>query len=134
MLVTLHRAAGSPSVLASIIDRAGPLPAEQAVDGERLRPGRIYVAVPDRHLLVDDHRVVVSRGPTEDGHRPAINALLRSAAFAFGPRAVGVLLSGVLDDGVLGYPACVREDGMHDAFSELQIVSALTRVWGNTPM
>jgi two-component system chemotaxis response regulator CheB len=110
VLVTLHMAAGSPSVLAQIIDRSGALPAQKAVDGEHLRAGRIYVCVPDRHLLVADHRVVVSRGPTEDGHRPAINALLRSAAIAFGPRAIGVLLSGVLDDGVLGL-AAIRSRG-----------------------
>lgn len=110
VLVTLHMASGSPSVLAQIIDRSGSLPAQKAVDGEHLRAGRIYVCVPDRHLLVHDHRVVVSRGPTEDGHRPAINPLLRSAAVAFGPRAIGVLLSGVLDDGVLGL-AAIRSRG-----------------------
>jgi two-component system chemotaxis response regulator CheB len=112
VLVTLHMSAGSPSVLAQIIDRSGPLPAHKAVDGEHLRPGHIYVSVPDRHLLVDDHRVVVSRGPTEDGHRPAINPLLRSAAVAFGPRAIGVLLSGVLDDGVLGLVAIRSRGGV----------------------
>jgi two-component system chemotaxis response regulator CheB len=112
VLVTLHMAAGSPSVLARIIDRAGPLPAAQAVDGEPLRPGRIYVAVPDRHLMVADHHVVVSKGPTEDGHRPAINPLLRSAAVAYGSRAIGVLLSGVLDDGVLGLQAIRSRGGV----------------------
>jgi two-component system, chemotaxis family, protein-glutamate methylesterase/glutaminase len=112
VLVTLHMAAASPSVLAQIVDRSGPLPATQAVDGEHLRPGHVYVATPDRHLLVRDHRVVVSRGPTEDGHRPAINPLLRSAAVAFGPRAVGVLLSGVLDDGVLGLAAIRARGGV----------------------
>ena len=110
VLVALHMAAASPSVLAQIVDRSGPLPATQAVDGEHLRAGHVYVAVPDRHLLVGGHRLVVSRGPTEDGHRPAINPLMRSAAVAFGPRAVGVLLSGVLDDGVLGM-AAIRSRG-----------------------
>jgi two-component system chemotaxis response regulator CheB len=110
VLVSLHMAAASPSVLAHIVDRSGPLPATQAVDGEQLRAGHVYVSVPDRHLLVRDHRIVVSRGPTEDGHRPAINPLMRSAAVAFGPRAVGVLLSGVLDDGVLGL-AAIRSRG-----------------------
>lgn len=112
VLVALHMAAGTPSVLASIMNRSGPLPASQAIDGEHLRPGHVYVAVPDRHLLVNDHRIVVSRGPTEDGHRPAINSLLRSAAVAFGPRAVGVLLSGVLDDGVLGLAAIRARGGV----------------------
>jgi two-component system, chemotaxis family, protein-glutamate methylesterase/glutaminase len=106
----LHIPAGAPSILARIVDRNGPLPAVTAEDGVSLRPAHIYVARPDRHLLVADHRVVVSQGPTENGHRPAINALFRSVALAFGPRAVGVLLSGVLDDGVLGLEA-IRSRG-----------------------
>lgn len=110
VLVTLHMSAGAPSVLAAIIDRSGPLPAVAARDGESLDAGRIYVAVPDRHLLVDDHRCVLSQGPTENRHRPAINALFRSTALQFGPRAIGVLLSGVLDDGVLGLGA-IRSRG-----------------------
>ncbi|WP_407689066.1 chemotaxis protein CheB [Mycobacterium sp. HUMS_1102779] len=109
-LVTLHIPAGAPSVLARIIDRAGPLPATTARDGEELEPGHIYVCSPNRHLLVADHHVVLSQGPTESGHRPAINALFRSVALAFGSRAVGVLLSGVLDDGVLGL-AAIRARG-----------------------
>lgn len=109
-LVALHMPAGAPSVLARILDRSGPLPAVSAAHGARLRAGNIYVARPDRHLLVEDHRAVLSQGPTENGHRPAINALFRSVALAFGPRAVGVLLSGVLDDGVLGL-AAIRSRG-----------------------
>lgn len=109
-LVVLHVPPGAPSILARIIDRSGPLPAVAAKDGAPLEPGRIYVGVPDRHLLVADHHIVLSQGPTENGHRPAINALFRSVAVAFGPRAVGVLLSGVLDDGVLGMGA-IRSRG-----------------------
>ncbi|MGY4648745.1 chemotaxis protein CheB [Mycobacterium sp. URHB0021] len=105
MLVALHMPPGAPSVLAKIIDRAGPLPAQTAIDGAALEPGHIYVAVPDHHLLVEDHRVQLSEGPTENGYRPAINALFRSAALAFGPYAISVLMSGVLDDGVLGSAA-----------------------------
>ncbi|OBK74892.1 chemotaxis protein CheB [Mycobacterium sp. 1274761.0] len=101
-LVALHMPPGAPSVLAKIIDRAGPLPAVAAEDGMTLEAGHIYVAVPDRHLLVHDDRVALSEGPTENGHRPAINALFRSVALNFGPRGLGVLLSGVLDDGVRG--------------------------------
>lgn len=110
VLVTLHLPADAPSVLARIVDRAGPLPATAASDGAPLKAGHIYVAVPDRHLLVDDHTVILSEGPTESGHRPAINSLFRSVAVAFGPRAVGVVLSGVLDDGVLG-AAAIRSRG-----------------------
>ncbi|OBI22299.1 protein-glutamate methylesterase [Mycobacterium sp. E2327] len=109
-LIVLHVPAGAPSVLARILDRSGPLSAVTAEDGAPLLPGHIYVASPDRHLLVADHRVVLSQGPTENGHRPAINALFRSVAVAFGARAIGVLLSGVLDDGVLGL-AAIRSRG-----------------------
>jgi two-component system, chemotaxis family, protein-glutamate methylesterase/glutaminase len=110
ILVALHMPIGAPSVLARILDRSGPLPAAQAVDGETLEAGTIRVAVPNRHLLLNDHRIVLSEGPTENGHRPAINALFRSVALIFGQRAVGVLLSGVLDDGTLGC-AAIRSRG-----------------------
>lgn len=109
-LVTLHIPAGAPSVLARIVDRGGPLPAVTAEHGAKLQTGHIYVAPPDRHLMVADHHVALSEGPTENGHRPAINAMFRSVALTFGPRAIGVLLSGVLDDGVLGLGA-IRSRG-----------------------
>jgi two-component system, chemotaxis family, protein-glutamate methylesterase/glutaminase len=111
VLIALHLPPGAPSVLARILDRSGPLPAEAATDGAELAAGRICVAVPDRHLLVSDHRLVLSEGPTENGHRPAINALFRSAALNYGPKAIGILLSGVLDDGVLGLAAIRSRDG-----------------------
>jgi two-component system, chemotaxis family, protein-glutamate methylesterase/glutaminase len=120
-LMVLHIPAGAPSILARIVDRSGPLPAVTAREGATLRPGHIYVGTPDHHLLVADHRVVLSQGPTENGHRPAINALFRPVAVAFGPRAIGVLLSGVLDDGVLGLAAIRSRGGVtigqspHDA-------------------
>jgi two-component system chemotaxis response regulator CheB len=109
-LMVLHMPAGAPSILARIVDRSGPLPAVAAQNGAPLEPGRIYVGVPDRHLMVADHQVLLSQGPTENGHRPAINALFRSVALTFGPRAIGVLLSGMLDDGVLGMGA-IRSRG-----------------------
>lgn len=110
VMVTLHMPAVAQSALARILDRAGPLPAAAAVHGEQVEPGRIYVAVPNHHLLLLHGRVVVSQGPSENGHRPAINALFRSVALACGQRAVGILLSGVLDDGVLGL-AAIRSRG-----------------------
>ena len=110
VLVVLHMPAGAPSLLARIVDRNGPLPAMTAEDGAPLEHGRIYVGIPNRHLLVRDRRIMMSEGPTENGHRPAINAVFRSVALAFGQRAVGVLLSGVLDDGVLGL-AAIRSRG-----------------------
>jgi two-component system chemotaxis response regulator CheB len=110
VLVVLHMPADVPSVLARILARAGPLPAKTAVTGAVLESGQIYVAAPDHHLLVHDHHAMLTQGPTENGHRPAINALFRSVALTFGPRAIGVLLSGVLDDGVLG-SAAIRSRG-----------------------
>ncbi len=110
VLVTLHMASTAPGHLAPIIDRAGRLPAVAASDGALLEPGTIYVAVPDRHLLAVNHRVALSTGPSENHHRPAINALLRSVAVDYGPGAIGVLLSGLLDDGVAGL-AAIRARG-----------------------
>jgi two-component system chemotaxis response regulator CheB len=110
IVVVLHMPAGAPSVLARIIDRSGPLPAVTAADGAPLEHGTVHVAAPNHHLLVVDGRLMLSEGPTENGHRPAINALFRSVALAHGQRAVSVLLSGVLDDGVLGSGA-VRSCG-----------------------
>lgn len=110
-LVVLHMPPEAPSVLAKIMDRSGPLPAVSAEHNMPLEPGRIHVAVPDRHLLVSDHRVVLSEGPTENSHRPAINALFRSVALDFGARAIGVLMSGVLDDGILGAAAIQSRGG-----------------------
>jgi two-component system chemotaxis response regulator CheB len=112
VLVALHMPPTAPSVLARIVDRHGPLPASTATDGATLQEGRIYVAVPDRHLMVLDHHAVLSEGPTENGFRPALNTLFRSAALAYGPRAVGVLMSGVLDDGVLGMAAIRARGGV----------------------
>lgn len=75
ILVVLHMPAAAPSVLSRILDCHGTLPAVTATTGARLEHGRIYVAAPDHHLLVDDGRIVLTEGPTENGHRPAINAL-----------------------------------------------------------
>jgi len=110
VLMALHVPSQAPSVLADIIDRRTAWPAVAARDGMKLEPGRIYVAVPGRHLLTHNHRVMLSDGPTESGHRPALNAMFRSVAKTFGPRAIGVLMSGVLDDGVLGL-AAIRSQG-----------------------
>ncbi len=112
VLMALHLPAQAPSVLADIIARHTSLTAVTAADGMSIEPGKIYVAIPGRHLLTRDHRIVLSEGPTENGYRPAINALFRSVAIAFGTHAVGVLVSGVLDDGVLGLAAIRSRGGM----------------------
>lgn len=111
VLVVLHVPANAPSALPGILSRVGSLPAEHARDGAPLRNGAIYVARPDHHLLVaGDGTVRVTHGPRENGHRPAIDPLFRSAARYFGDRAVAVVLSGVLDDGSAG-ARVVKEAG-----------------------
>jgi two-component system chemotaxis response regulator CheB len=112
VLVVLHLPAGGTSALAGILDRAGPLPATSAQHGEPIENGRLYVAPPDHHLLVDGDCCALSRGATENGHRPAINALFRSAALARGPLVAGIVLSGVLDDGTAGLVAIKSHGGL----------------------
>jgi two-component system, chemotaxis family, protein-glutamate methylesterase/glutaminase len=111
VLVVLHMPAGGVNALASILSRAGPLPAVTARHGEPMRHGRIHVVRSGHHLLVDDGAVVLSQGPAESGHRPAVDALFRSAAVARGAAVVGVLLSGMLDDGVAGLRAIAECGG-----------------------
>jgi len=112
VLVVLHLPAGSTSSLAAILDSAGPLPAEPAKHGAPIEYGHLYVAPPDHHLLVDGDCTALAAGPTENGHRPAINALFRSAALARGAQVAGVVLSGVLDDGTAGLVAIKSRGGL----------------------
>lgn len=112
VLVAVHLSSDAPSALPRILARAGELPALHPADGEAMRAGVIYVAPPDHHLLVDGRRVRVVRGPRENGHRPAIDPLFRSAARHYGPRAVAVVLSGVLDDGSAGMRAVKQAGGV----------------------
>jgi two-component system, chemotaxis family, protein-glutamate methylesterase/glutaminase len=110
VFVVLHLAAGGRSVLPSILARFGSLPA--SVPDERQLPerGHIYVAPPDRHLLLVGHEVRLTGGPRENGHRPAIDPLFRSAARTYGPRVIAAVLSGTLDDGAAG-SRMVRDRG-----------------------
>jgi two-component system, chemotaxis family, protein-glutamate methylesterase/glutaminase len=112
LLVVMHMPPSGGSTLANILDRVGPLPAGPATDGELLEPGRVVVCVPDHHLMVADGRVAVRRAPQENGHRPAVDPLFRTAARYYGAQSVGVVLSGTLSDGTSGLQAIRRAGGI----------------------
>lgn len=103
LFVVVHTAASSPNILYKILDNAGPLPCSTATDWEEIKRGHIHVASADHHLLLESPGYVrLSRGPKENRFRPAVDPLFRSAAHAFGPRVVGIILTGFLDDGTAG--------------------------------
>lgn len=110
--VVLHVPAHGPSLLPSILARAGKLPACHPRDGDAILPGHVYVAPPDHHLLVREDRFRVIRGPRENGHRPAVDPLFRTAARWYGGRAIGVILTGALDDGSAGVAAIKSRGGL----------------------
>lgn len=113
VFVVLHIPASAPSMLAQILGRSRTLPVVNAEDGRRYEPGTIYVAVPDHHLLVGrDGTMHVARGPRENRHRPAVDPLFRSAALSYGRNAIGVVLTGALDDGTAGLIAMRKAGGI----------------------
>ena len=109
VLVVLHISRGR-SMLPEILTRAGRLPAVHPIDGEALQYGRIYVAPPDHHLIVQSGAARTVHTASENGVRPAVDPLFRSAARAYGSRVVGVILTGALDDGTAGV-AAIKEAG-----------------------
>jgi two-component system chemotaxis response regulator CheB len=102
VFIVLHTAPGAPSLLADILQRFTPLPVEQASDGDPIRGGTIVVARPDYHLVLEEHKVRLTRGPKENRSRPAIDALFRSASSSHSASVIGVVLTGALDDGTAG--------------------------------
>lgn len=112
LFVVLHLAPQSTSVLPQILSRIGTLPADHPRDNDPIRPGHIYIAPPDYHLMIEDERVRVTHGPKENRHRPAVDPLFRSAARWHGQRVIGVVLTGSLDDGTAGLLAIKRRGGI----------------------
>jgi two-component system chemotaxis response regulator CheB len=109
--VVLHVSADSPSILPQLLNSVSALKARHPHDGETVAAGIIYVAPPDHHLLLEDDRILVTRGPKENRFRPSIDALFRSAAYTYGPRVIGVVLTGYLDDGTSGLWSVQRMGG-----------------------
>lgn len=112
VFIVLHLAPTSASALPQILARRTKLPVDQPPDGEPIRPGRVYVAAPDRHMLLAPGTVRMAAGPRENGHRPAVNTLFRTAAAVYGPRVIGVVLSGTRDDGTAGLRAIHDRGGL----------------------
>jgi two-component system chemotaxis response regulator CheB len=110
LLVVLH--ISEKSFLPDILSREGPLAATHAHDGERPAPGHIYVAPPRHHLLLEGDHLRLVHGPRENRHRPAIDPLFRSVARSRREQAIGVILSGMLDDGVAGLFAIKARGGL----------------------
>ena len=112
IFIVLHRPSDGPSLLAEILQSISVLPVAHAVDDEAIELGHIYVAPPDRHLILELGRIRLTRGPKENRFRPAIDPLFRSAAYVYGPRVIGVVLTGDLDDGTAGLWAIKDRGGI----------------------
>lgn len=112
VFIVLHVPPSNPSILPRILTTHGALPAIHPTDGVPIERGRVYVAPPDHHLMVEQNTVRIVRGPRENNHRPSVDVLFRSAARTYGPRVIGVVLSGTLDDGAAGLAAITRQGGI----------------------
>jgi two-component system chemotaxis response regulator CheB len=112
IFVVLHIPANLISNLPDILSSKGPLKAVHPTDGDEIERGKIYVAPPDHHLLIEANHLLVTRGPKENRNRPSVDALFRSAAYSYGPRVIGIVLSGALDDGTSGLWSIKRMGGI----------------------
>ncbi|HYV13640.1 MAG TPA: chemotaxis protein CheB [Pyrinomonadaceae bacterium] len=112
VFIVLHLSANVPSLLPGILARESKLQVAHAEDGEPIKRGRVYVAPPDQHLIIEAGSARLVHGPKENLHRPSIDALFRSAARWAGPRVIGVVLTGARDDGKVGMRAVQQRGGI----------------------
>jgi two-component system, chemotaxis family, protein-glutamate methylesterase/glutaminase len=112
VFIVLHIPARGIGILSTVAAAAGRLPVKEAAHGLPIEHGTVYLAAPDHHLLIAEGRLMLGRGPRENLVRPAIDPLFRSAALAYGPRVIGVVLSGFLSDGAAGLEAIKRCGGL----------------------
>lgn len=111
VFITTHIPSTHPSYLPGLLGRIAKIRVSEAIDGQRIEPGHVYLAAHDRHLLLLDGEICLGAGPRENLSRPAIDPMFRSAALSFGSRAVGVILSGFLNDGASGLHAIKQAGG-----------------------
>ncbi|MCD2323350.1 chemotaxis protein CheB [Sphingomonas sp. IC-56] len=112
IFIAQHISPSARSVLPQLLNKVSPLKVLSPVDEQEIEPGHIYVGAPDHHILIRPGRVLMRRGPYENRTRPAVNALFRSAAVHYGSRVIGVVLTGLLDDGTEGLIAIKAAGGM----------------------
>ena len=129
-----HMSASSEGWLHRMLADRTQLEIKLAEDGEPIRHGVVYIARPDLHMMVEGDAVLLRRGPRENRWRPAIDPLFRSAAIAYGTRVIGIVLTGMLDDGTAGLAAIKRCGGItivqdpHDAAHPQMPQSALDNI------
>jgi two-component system, chemotaxis family, protein-glutamate methylesterase/glutaminase len=112
VFIVLHIPAQGIGILSTVASAAGKLPVRQAESGMLIENGHVYLGAPDHHLLIFQNQIVLGCGPRENMVRPAIDPLFRSAALHYGPRVIGVVLSGLLSDGAAGLNAIKRCGGV----------------------
>ena len=102
IFIVWHMSPDVPGVLPQVLNRLNTYIAAHPYNNEAIKPNRIYVAPPDHHMLVEKGKILITRGPKENRFRPAVDPLFRSAAYTYGNRVIGIILSGALDDGTAG--------------------------------
>ncbi len=112
VFIVMHLSPVNPSVLPNILRVSGRIKVSAALDCQPIEPAHVCVARPNLHLLVEPGYVRLSRGPRENQHRPAVDPLFRSAARSYGPRVIGIVMTGMLDDGTLGLHIVKAEGGI----------------------
>jgi two-component system chemotaxis response regulator CheB len=112
LFVAQHMAPTFSSRLPEVLTSRGAFRAVYPVHGQEIAPQHIYVAPPDMQMFVRNGYIEVTRGPRENGHRPSVDALFRTAARAYGPRVIGVVLTGFLDCGTAGLMSIKARGGL----------------------
>ena len=112
VFIVLHIPSYSRSNLPQILSKVTSLSVSHPKDGQKIETGHIYVAPPDHHMLIEENKVAIKKGPKENRFRPSVDALFRSAAYVYGPRVIGIVLTGALDDGTSGMWSIKRLGGI----------------------